>query len=89
MTGTRFRSASIPRLLVAFVLLVALLADAGWAITASVTRVGPMGDRARIGLCVRTALDTVGQRTGLQLPAGAERLRSRATRNGSYRRGHG
>ncbi len=88
MTGTRFRSASVPRLLLAFVLLVALLlallAGAGWAITASVTRVGPLGDCARIGLCVRTPLNTIEQRTGIQLPAGTERLRSRASRDGSY-----
>ncbi|PCN46744.1 hypothetical protein Csp2054_15700 [Curtobacterium sp. 'Ferrero'] len=82
------REASVPRLLVALVLLVALLLTVltvgGWAIVRRVTHDGTLGDCARIGLCVETPLATVEARTGVDLPAGTERIRATASRDGSW-----
>ena len=81
-------SPSVPRLLLAWVTLVgvllAIIVAAGAGTVWKVRHVGPLGDCARIGLCVRTPLATVEQRTGVQLPAGAERIKSSASRDGSY-----
>ena len=82
------RPTSVVRSLTALVVLVVLLfavLTAGVAgLTWNATRVGALGDCARIGLCTRTPLSTVEQRTGLRLPDGVERLRSSASRDGSY-----
>jgi len=82
------RPPSVVRSLTALVGLVVLLfavLTAGVAgVRWNVTRVGVLGDCTRIGLCTGTPLSTVEQRTGVRLPDGVERLRSSASRDGSY-----
>ena len=48
------------------------------------TRVGALGDCARVGLCVRTPLATVEERTGVRLPDGVDLIRSSASRDGHF-----
>lgn len=48
------------------------------------TRVGALGDCARVGLCIRTPLETVEERTGVRLPDGVDLIRSSASRDGHF-----
>lgn len=84
----RFRQAPIGRQLLSLVLLVvllfAVLIGGGWFITAAATSPGKFGECARIGLCTNTPLTTVTARTGVTFPDGSERLRSTASRDGSW-----
>ncbi|WP_022908093.1 hypothetical protein [Curtobacterium sp. B18] len=82
------RTLSAPTQLLALVALVALLfavvASGVAAITWHATRPGPLGECARIGLCRATPLSKVEQRTGVHFPDGTVRIRSSASRDGSY-----
>lgn len=82
------RTMSAPVQLLVLAALVALLfavVAAGISvITWHATRAGPLGECAHIGLCRATPLTTVEQRTGVHFPDGTERIRSSASRDGSY-----
>ncbi|WP_146247814.1 hypothetical protein [Curtobacterium sp. MCSS17_006] len=86
--GARFRQVPIGRqllsLLLLVVLLFAVLIGGGWWITVTATTPGPLGECAQIGLCTNTPLTTVTVRTGVQFPDGTQRLRSTASRDGSW-----
>lgn len=76
--------ASLGALVALTALLFGVLAAGATGIVRSATRVGALGDCARIGLCVRTPLSTVEARTGVHLPHGVEVIRSSASRDGHY-----
>ena len=76
--------ASLGALVALTALLFGVLAAGATGIVRSATRVGTLGDCARIGLCVRTPLSTVEARTGVHLPDGVELIRSSASRDGHY-----
>lgn len=84
----RFRQAPIGQqllsLLLLVVLLFAVLIGGGWWITVTATAPGSLGECARIGLCTNTPLSTVTARTGVEFPDGTQRLRSTASRDGSW-----
>ncbi|WIB34381.1 hypothetical protein [Curtobacterium sp. MCSS17_005] len=75
---------SLSALVALVVLLFAVVAAGITGMTWNATRVSALGDCARIGLCTRTPLSTVEERTGVRLPDGVERLQSSASRDGSY-----